>query len=156
MEHLPELAAAVESTADALLDVLESARVAQCPVIPPTQLRVLHVIAAHGRLNMNRLAELLDVVPSSATRLCDRMEAAGLVRRMPEAHDRREVRVVLTPTAQRLLDELRDRRRAALAEVLARMTPTTQAELARALAAFDQAAAVATAGACDDAVRRSA
>jgi len=82
------------------------------------------------------------VVPSSASRLCDRLEATGLLRRVPDPRDRREVRLMLTPAARRLLDELRDRRRAALAEVLGRMTPADQQDLVRALTAFAGAAAV--------------
>jgi DNA-binding MarR family transcriptional regulator len=80
------------------------------------------------------------VVPSSASRLCDRLEAIGLLRRVPDPRDRREVRLLLTPPARRLLDELRERRRAALAAVLDRMTPAARQDLVRALAAFDAAA----------------
>jgi DNA-binding MarR family transcriptional regulator len=53
---------------------------------------------------------------------------------------------VLTPAARRMLDELRERRRAALAGVLARMTPAGRQELVRALGAFDAAVESAAAG----------
>jgi DNA-binding MarR family transcriptional regulator len=85
---------------------------------------------------MSRLAEALDVVPSSASRLCDRLEATGLLRRVPDPRDRREVRLMLTPSARRLLDHLRERRRQALAEVLERMTPAARQGLVDALQAF--------------------
>jgi DNA-binding MarR family transcriptional regulator len=139
MERLTDVAAAVESTAESLLGVLETARLAQSPAIPPTQLRVLSIIGDSEQVNMNRLADALHVVPSSASRLCDRLEATGLLRRVPDPRDRREVRLILTQAARRLLDELRERRRQALAEVLARLTPAAQLELVRALAAFDEA-----------------
>jgi DNA-binding MarR family transcriptional regulator len=157
MERVTDTAAAVESSVESLLAVLDSARLAQSPAIPPTQLRVLSLIAASRHTNMNRLAEALDVVASSASRLCDRLEAAGLLRREPDPHDRREVRLVLTPAAHRLLDELRERRRAALAEVLERMSPVGRHELVRALAAFDEAASLGIpATGQDDAGLRSA
>lgn len=140
MERVTDVAVAVESTVEALLGVFESARLAQSPAVPPAQLRVLTIISRATHTNMSRLAEALDVVPSSASRLCDRLEATGLLRRVPDPRDRREVRLLLTPAAQRLLDELRERRRAALAEVLERMAPARRAELVRALEAFDQAA----------------
>jgi len=140
MERVPDVAAAVESTVESLLGVLDGARLAQTPAIPPTQLRVLAIIAGAQHTNMSRLAEALDVVPSSASRLCDRLEATGLLRRVPDPRDRREVRLLLTPAARRLLDDLRERRRAALADVLERMTPAGRQELVRALAAFDTAA----------------
>lgn len=141
MESVTDLAAAVESTADSLLGVLDAARGEQTPAIPPTQLRVLTIIAANERTNMSALAEALDVVPSSASRLCDRLEATGLLRRVPDPRDRREVRLVLTTAASQVLDDLRQRRRRALAEVLERMTPASRQELVRALTAFGAAAA---------------
>ena len=141
MERVSDVAATVESTVESLLAVLESARLAQSPAIPPTQLRVLAIVDGNHHTNMSRLAEALDVVPSSASRLCDRLEATGLLRRVLDPRDRREVRLLLTPTARRLLDELRDRRRLALARVLERMTPAGRQDLVRALAAFDAAAA---------------
>jgi DNA-binding MarR family transcriptional regulator len=140
MERITEMAAAVESTAESLVAVLEAARLAQSPAIPPAQLRVLTVVATNRHTNMSRLAEALDVVPSSASRLCDRLEATGLLRRVPDPRDRREVRLLLTPSARRLMAELRDRRRDALGAVLERMPATAREELVRALAAFDAAA----------------
>jgi DNA-binding MarR family transcriptional regulator len=142
MERVTDVARSVETTADALLGVLESARLAQSPAVPPAQLRVLTILAAGRHTNMSRLAEALDVVPSSASRLCDRLEATGLLRRELDPRDRREVRLLLTRPARRLLDELRERRREAVAEVLERMSPTARQELVRALSAFADAAGV--------------
>jgi DNA-binding MarR family transcriptional regulator len=140
MERFTDVAAAVESTVESLVAVLDSARLAQSPAVPPAQLRVLTVIAANRHTNMSRLAEALDVVPSSASRLCDRLEATGLLRRVPDPRDRREVRLLLTPSARRFLEELRERRRRALAEVLDRIPPSSRDDLVRALRAFDAAA----------------
>jgi DNA-binding MarR family transcriptional regulator len=139
MERVSEVAAAVESAVESLLAVLDQARLAQSPAIPPTQLRVLTIVSRARHTNMNRLAEALDVVPSSASRLCDRLEATGLLRRMPDPRDRREVRLVLTAAARRMLRDLQDRRRKALEEVLERMTPAGRLDLVKALAAFDAA-----------------
>jgi DNA-binding MarR family transcriptional regulator len=138
-EQLTGIAAAVESTAEALVGVLDAARLAQVPAVPPAQLRVLTIVAGTRHTNMSRLAEALDVVPSSASRLCDRLEATGLLRRVPDPRDRREVRLLLTPSARHLLDDLRTRRRDALATVLERMTPAAREDLVRALRAFQAA-----------------
>jgi DNA-binding MarR family transcriptional regulator len=146
MEHITDVAAAVEATVESLLTVVDAARLAQTPAVPPTQLRVLTIIASAEHTNMNRLAEALDVVPSSASRLCDRLEATGLLRRETDPRDRREVRLTLTPAAVRLLDDLRERRRAVLGEVLDRMTPAERLDLVRALSAFDAAARGAAGG----------
>ncbi|GLY06081.1 MULTISPECIES: MarR family transcriptional regulator [Actinoplanes] len=141
MERVTEVAAAIESSAESFAAVLEQARLAQSPSVPPAQLRVLMIISGNRHTNMSRLAEALDVVPSSASRLCDRLEATGLLRRVADPRDRREVRLLLTPAAQRLLNDLRDRRRAALADVLDRMPPGARQDLLRALQAFEAAAA---------------
>jgi DNA-binding MarR family transcriptional regulator len=140
MERVTDVAAAVESTVESLVAVLDRARLAQTPTVPPAQLRVLTIIANNQHTNMSRLAEALDVVPSSASRLCDRLEATGLLRRMPDPRDRREVRLMLTPSARRLLDQLRERRREALTAVLDRMTPAARQGLVEALSAFATAA----------------
>ncbi|SNY60554.1 MarR family winged helix-turn-helix transcriptional regulator [Paractinoplanes atraurantiacus] len=140
MDRHTDVAAAVESTADSLVSVLDAARLAQTPAVPPAQLRVLMIVSANRQTNMSRLAETLEVVPSSASRLCDRLEATGLLRRVPDPRDRREVRLMLTPAARRLLDQLRESRRKALGEVLGRMDAAAQQELVRALEAFAEAA----------------
>ena len=135
-----DVAAAVESAVDSIVSVLDAARLAQSPSVPPAQLRVLSIIAGNQHTNMSRLAEALDVVPSSASRLCDRLEATGLLRRVPDPRDRREVRLLPTPAARRLLDQLQERRRRALGEVLDRMPAPARQELVRALQAFAEAA----------------
>jgi len=146
MELASEVAAAVESTVEALVSVLERAQLAHTPAVPPAQLRVLTIVAANRHTNMSRLAEALDVVPSSASRLCDRLEATGLLRRVPDPRDRREVRLLLTAASRRLLADLRDRRRQALTEVLERMPAGARQELVRALQAFGNAAAAESQG----------
>ncbi|MEU8238637.1 MarR family transcriptional regulator [Actinoplanes missouriensis] len=145
MERANELAAAIESSVEALTAVLDRARLAQTPMVPPAQLRVLSIVAGNRHTNMSRLAEALDVVPSSASRLCDRLEATGLLRRVADPRDRREVRLLLTPAARRLLADLRDRRRQALGEVLDRMPPAARADLLKALQSFGEAANAAEA-----------
>jgi DNA-binding MarR family transcriptional regulator len=140
MERVSDAAAAVESAVESLLGVLDTARLAQSPAVPPAQLRVLSIVSRNRHTNMSRLAEALDVVPSSASRLCDRLEATGLLRRVADPRDRREVRLTVTPAARRLLDGLRERRRRALAEVLERMSAADREDLVRALGAFDAAA----------------
>ncbi|MEH0985172.1 MarR family transcriptional regulator [Micromonospora sp. CPCC 205556] len=140
MERPPNLAAAIDAAAEALLAVLDPAASRHQVTVPPTQLRVLALISDRPETNVNRLAELLDVVPSSASRLCDRLEATGLLRRVADPRDRREVRLIPTPAALTLLQELKDRRHRAVQTVLDRMTPRAQHELLLALLAFGQAA----------------
>ena len=145
MERPANLAAAVEAAAEALISVLDGAGARHASAVSPTQLRVLSIIDGRSGTNVNRLAELLDVVPSSASRLCDRLEATGMLRRVADPRDRREVQLRLTASAQTLLAELKERRYQAVAAVLDRMPYRTQHELLRSLLAFGQAVSAATA-----------
>ncbi|MDG4797674.1 MarR family transcriptional regulator [Micromonospora sp. WMMD1082] len=139
----PDLAADIDAAAEALVGVLDSAVSRHRLSVSPTQLRVLSLLSSRPETNVNGLAELLDVVPSSASRLCDRLEAMGLVRRVADPRDRREVRLVPTATAEVLLAEVRSRRHEAVRAVLDRMPVRGQQELLRALVAFGQAAVIA-------------
>ncbi|RLK25648.1 MarR family transcriptional regulator [Micromonospora sp. M71_S20] len=143
MERPPNLAAAIDAAAEALVGVLDSAASRHQMAVSPTQLRVLSLISSRPETNVNGLAELLDVVPSSASRLCDRLEATGLLRRVPDPRDRREVRLMPTAAAETLLRELQERRHRAVQAVLDRMPGRAQHELWLALVAFERAATAA-------------
>lgn len=112
----------------------------------PPQLRVLLIVARNGPLTINGLAERLGAIPSSTSRLCDRLEASGFVVRSSGSKDRREVTVSLTAAGESLLSELSRRRRQDLAGVLSRMTPASQTALLEGLVAFQQATEDAGAG----------
>ncbi|MFF0658798.1 MULTISPECIES: MarR family transcriptional regulator [Micromonospora] len=156
MERPPNLAAAIESAAEALIGVLDSATSRHTVSVSPTQLRVLSLIVSHPDTNVNRLAELLDVVPSSASRLCDRLEAVGLLRRVADPRDRREVRLIPTAAAETLLRDLQERRHRAVQAVLDRMPNRVQHELLLALVAFSQAATATAPQAGSDSTARTA
>lgn len=134
-------AAAIESAAESLIAVLDPARGDHVLPVSPTQLRVLRWLRANPTTNVNGLAEALGVGASSASRLCDRLEALGYLRRNNDPRDRREVRLIVTTAAGTLLDELSDRRRQALERVLAAMPAAVRQDLVRSLAGFEVAAA---------------
>ncbi len=56
------------------------------------------------RLRMQTLSDSLVLTRSGATRLVDRIEKAGLVRREPAAEDRRGYYAILTENGQRLME----------------------------------------------------
>jgi len=64
--------------------------------------------APGGRLRMQNLAEMVVLSPSGLTRLVDRIENAGLVRREPSTEDRREMFVVLTEAGRSLAHAARE------------------------------------------------
>ncbi|TDC36652.1 MarR family transcriptional regulator [Micromonospora sp. 15K316] len=153
MERPPNLAAAIDAAAEALVNVLDAAGSRHQVSVSPTQLRVLSLICARSETNVNRLAELLDVVPSSASRLCDRLEATGLLRRAADPRDRREVRLLPTAAGEEVLRELTARRHRAVQAVLDRMPARAQSELLLGLLAFEQAAVLEADEQQDPAVR---
>jgi DNA-binding MarR family transcriptional regulator len=104
------------------------------------QLRVLVVIASHGQRNLNSVAEALGVHPSNATRACDKLVEAGLIRRRDDPTDRRNLILQLTDSGQQLIDTMTEHRRTAIAHILAKMLVQQRGSLVAALEAFAEAA----------------
>lgn len=60
---------------------------------------VLYHLARHDGVNQAALAQILDIAPMTLVGLLDRLEAAGLVARMPHPDDRRSHVLALTAKA---------------------------------------------------------
>ena len=133
-------AAEVEATAEALVGIWAHVAESFDVRISPTQLRALTAVGRYGALNLSQLAEALGALPSSASRLCDRLEAAGLLTRDTGRASRRAVSLRLTPEGETLLEQTRTSRQEQIAQVLAAMSPADRADLAQGLAAFQRAA----------------
>lgn len=146
----PHLAAAVDDAAPALLAAWDAARERVTPHVSWPQLNALLVVERAEGINLRGLAGRLKMILSSASRLCDRLVASGLVERVPGRADRREIALYLTPASRQLLADLRATRRAILAEALDRMSPAGRTALIRGLAEFS---AVATAAETDPEAR---
>jgi DNA-binding MarR family transcriptional regulator len=146
-------AAAIDEAAEALLGVWDTAREKATNRLSGSQLRALLVVEQDEGINLGGLAGKLGMILSSASRLCDRLVAAGMLEREPGRADRREIALILTSAGRALLDEVRAERRDQLSRVLAVMSPTSRAALLTGLQAFstatlpveDVAAAVRTA-----------
>jgi DNA-binding MarR family transcriptional regulator len=136
----PMRAAAVDDAAPALLATWDAARQRATPLLSGPQLNALLVVEREEGINLRGLATQLRMILSSASRLCDRLVASGMVERAPGRADRREIALFLTPSSRQLLDHLRTTRRELLTDVLERMTPTGRASLLRGLAEFAAAA----------------
>jgi DNA-binding MarR family transcriptional regulator len=70
---------------------------------PGQEVLLMHLCDGGG-LRHSELAEKLDVTAATVSRIVDRMEAGGLVRREGDGEDRRVSRVCLTPAGQRLIE----------------------------------------------------
>lgn len=133
------MAAEVDAAAKALLSIWEAARESTTSRVSAAQLRVIMVVEQHDGINLRRLANRLGMLLSSASRLCDRLVAAGMLEREPGRLDRREISLHLTVDSHRLLTELREHRRRRLTEILAWMAPEGREALLRGLREFDEA-----------------
>jgi len=105
-----------------------------------TQFRVLVVLRGHGETRLNRLADRLGVSPSTALRTVDRLIGADLVTRRENDQDRREVVIALTRRGVQVVDEVTERRRAAIRSIVASMPRPEARQLVRALTVFAEAA----------------
>ncbi|MEU6548636.1 MarR family transcriptional regulator [Streptomyces sp. NPDC046859] len=76
------------------------------PRLSPRQVRALRAVRCRPELNVTALAGYLRVGLPTASRLCDRLEAAGLLRRCVQPDNRREVRLETTAQGDRFLAEL--------------------------------------------------
>lgn len=104
------------------------------------QFRTLVVLATRGPMSLGALAEQLGIHPSTATRQCDRLVAARLIRRTEADFDRRAVTLQATASGRRLVERVTTRRREAIGRILATMSERERAGLLRALRAFAAAA----------------
>lgn len=104
------------------------------------QYRLLVVLTTEGPHRVVDLAANLDVNPSTATRLCDRLEAKGLVERRRIPADRRAVEVVATTAGHRLVDQVMADRRVEISRILATMSPEQHSQVAEGLRLFSESA----------------
>ena len=133
-------AAALDDAAQALLLAWERAREQVTPRLSGPQLNALLAVERTEGINLGGLAAELNMLLSSASRLCDRLVASGMMERVPGHADRREIALYLTASARALLGDLRRIRRCALATVLERMSASGRAALLRGLTEFAAAA----------------
>lgn len=87
------------------------------------QWQVLAYLSHNQGINQSGLADLLEIEPITLSRHIDKMEEAGWVERRPDASDRRVRLLFLTPSADRVLDELRGIGGCLLDEVLQGIPP---------------------------------
>ena len=106
-----------------------------------TQFRTLAVLADRGQTNLSKLAAELDVNASTAMRVIDRLVAAQLVSRTENPASRREVVLCLTVEGRRLVADVIDKRRGAIAQLVGALPGSEREALVTCLRSFTAAAA---------------
>jgi DNA-binding MarR family transcriptional regulator len=100
--------------------------------LSPSLTAALATVGRHGPLTPSELASRERVQRPTATRVLARLEELGLIARTPDPQDRRSSLVAVTESGSALLDELRTRKTAFLAERLDGLDADERAVLDRA------------------------
>ena len=116
-----------QELADRLRPVLlklnrELRRETQALGVTAGQVALLITIKKTPGIGASELAALERVSPAAISGAIDRLEKAGLLRRVQGTEDRRRQDLIITPEGERLLRSVRSRRTAWLAERLERLS----------------------------------
>ncbi|MGH3417792.1 MAG: MarR family winged helix-turn-helix transcriptional regulator [Actinocrinis sp.] len=103
------------------------------------QYRMLVVLDSRGPGSLARLAEHLEVNPSTALRMVERLSAAGMVDKLANPDNRREVQLSLTDAGRQVVRQATENRRAQITTIVEAMEPERRADLIAALRAFTEA-----------------
>ena len=131
-----DFAAAVDDALRPVLLLASRASAKATQRVSTSQLQALLVLQQRGPMKLTSLADELGAIPSSATRLCDRLVAADLITRETGSADRREVFLQLTTSGRRVVRQVRDLRREGLREAIEACTPRERRELLNGLRAL--------------------
>ncbi len=89
----------------------------------------LKVLVHKAPCTANQLAQALDQVPSAVTRLLDKLESLGCVRREAHASDRRALQIVVTDEGRALWLRLKQRGDAVMDDALRDLSPVEREQL---------------------------
>jgi DNA-binding MarR family transcriptional regulator len=98
-----------------------------------SQAEMLRLVGRQPGISVREAAAELGLVPNTASTLVSKLSADGLLIRTVDPDDRRVGRLRLTEPAQRIADESRAARRAALSTVLDELDPAKLDSLERGL-----------------------
>ena len=96
---------AVSRASRALVGIAASSIASVVDDVTVPQWRVLVMVDTRGPLNLAAVAAGLDVNPSNASRICDRLIKAGWLDRQESPTDRRNITLSLTADGRRLVDQ---------------------------------------------------
>ncbi|MEO6885553.1 MAG: MarR family transcriptional regulator [Jatrophihabitantaceae bacterium] len=135
-----EIVDAVLAASRVFVAVASNALVGTRPEVTLPQFRALVLLDQHGSMSLAHLASALGVVPSTATRMCDRLVAKKLVQRVTDRTNRRQLNITLLPTAKTLLAESTRRRKNEISRLLRSISRADQHALAGSLTMLVDAA----------------
>jgi DNA-binding MarR family transcriptional regulator len=113
--------------------------------MPVAQLRVCGILSSHGGPQaMSALSRELGVSLSAMTQIADRLERAGLVRRVAEGSDRRVRCLQLTERGEKIMRQREEARVRRMAAALEHLSPGARHEVLAGLRTLAGACAAAS------------
>lgn len=134
--HPSDYGVRLEQATQGLLEVSVGVLSKMEESVSPSHLRALQSLARLDGAKVTELGEALGVPPSTASRISDRLTAAGLITREVARDNRRATWLELTPAGQSVLGDLVDIRVRALERVTTHMTPEDRDALLTGAEAF--------------------
>jgi DNA-binding MarR family transcriptional regulator len=138
--HVDELVTAMLTASRVLVAVSARSLQEVDETVTVAQFRAMVVLSGHGEINLNRLAQILDVNSSSAMRMVDRLLAIELATRRENPDNRRHTLIALSPQGADVVRKVTVRRRREIKKLVSRMHEEHSEALVEALRAFADAA----------------
>ncbi len=104
-----------------------------------SQMQALRYLHTHRRVTVGDLADGLNISYPSATNMVHRLEKKGLIRRVANPRDRRQVGLALTTEGQSLIERVDQERRQRFARILAQMDNADRHAFIEGVSAFIRA-----------------
>lgn len=105
----------------------------KAPHLGTGEFHVLHWLSAEGGMRTSDVALGLSVPPSTLTRHCDRLSAEGLIERVRDRKDRREVWITLSGGGRQVVLDVVDRQREILSDTMSSLGVDDRKQLIRIL-----------------------
>ena len=103
------------------------------------QFRMLVVLDTQGPSSQNRLADQLEVNPSTALRMVERLAGVGMVEKLPSPDNRREVELRLSPAGREVVRRVTGQRLVEITRIVQTIPADQRGHLVAALRAFTDA-----------------
>jgi DNA-binding MarR family transcriptional regulator len=108
--------------------------------LTPSQASVLGLIVVRGPLSLGELADLEGLNPTMLSRVVSKLQAMGLIDRIPDPADLRSASVAATPEGRQIDQRVKSQRAAAVSQCMDLLTAHHQAVLTQALPALEELA----------------
>ncbi len=105
--------------------------------LTPTQASVLGLVDRRGPIGLAELTDVEGLNPTMMSRVVSKLDAEGLVRRLPHPADQRAVQLEATEAGRQVHARILDARTRTVASILDGLSPDASADLAKALPALE-------------------